>query len=434
MRLHVCALAASIALAAGVAKAQYHPYGVPASLPAPLTAARFDDGEKHIEPAPVMPIPENDTPSYDPGMPQQGGVVYEGAGQAGCGCQDGGVVYEGMGPGGMGPGGMLGGGGYFGRSCWYGSLSALVMTRADDDAVWLNYDASNINSALLGTTSAGPRWQGGFQLMLGRRINCNTGVQMNYWTLNPTNSTATVTDPNAMVSSSMDFRSLNFTPTDPVNNWFNNAQAQFINRRSEFHSFAVNFVRFGNYNPCSRLSYSFLGGFRWFRFKDDFLYGTSENSTSFGVTPSEEAYYKIRNTNDLLGFQIGGLANYQATCRTSVYGGAKFGIYNNHIQHYNNIFTGTGVSAYRFADGVSANVATNRNSFATLAQLDVGAKYRLNCRWSAFLGYRLVAVTGVAVASQQIPYLQDDISGVRNINQRGCLILHGGLAGITCNY
>ena len=106
---------------------------------------------------------------------------------------------------------------------------------------------------------------------------------------------------------------------------------------------------------------------------------------------ANEAYIQSSVTNNLLGFQLGGRADYFITPRFSVFAAPKVGIYGNDMNVQGRIYTGDGL--------VGMDVTGSKVGFSMMGQLDVGMNYQFSPRWSVFGGYRLVAVSGLAICS-----------------------------------
>ncbi|MDP6558345.1 MAG: hypothetical protein QGG71_27020, partial [Pirellulaceae bacterium] len=72
---------------------------------------------------------------------------------------------------------------------------------------------------------------------------------------------------------------------------------------------------------------------------------------------------------------------------------------------------------------------------AFVAEFRTGLDYQFTPCWSATIGYRVVALTGVALSTNQIPvdYISA-IDSLRTVNTNGSLIAHGAYAGLEYNY
>ncbi len=188
--------------------------------------------------------------------------------------------------------------------------------------------------------------------------------------------------------------------------------------------------------PCSRLRFTWLAGFRWFQFNDNFEYATSETDHFFGAG-ADDFYYRNYVTNNLYGFQLGTLASYCLTQRVNLYFGPKFGIYGNHVQYRTYAGTemvpATIVSANAY-NGMPFNYTFENSNVAFLGELNAGLGVRLSRCFSAYAGYRVIGATGVATGVGQIPYNFSAINAIERINASDSLILHGVYFGGAYNF
>ncbi len=313
------------------------------------------------------------------------------------------------------------------------------MSRDGNDPVWTSFRATVDNAALLGTPNVDPTdWKGGFEATFGRRLDCNCQVEATYWTLDADNNSLTVVDATNRVDSALDFNRLDFYIggiANGVNGFFDGAQAHRLSMRNEIHNLEVNFRGAAPtcWYPCQTLRLSWLAGFRYFRFSEGFEFASSTNAPGFGIDPSNEAYYNVDVDNNLVGFQIGCRGECRAACRLTLFAESRFGVYYNYITHDTTLNTGEGIYAVdQF--GKSWNINTDKHDFSTLAQLDLGGRYRFAGNWSVFLSYRLIAVSGVALSTTQVPQFISDYNGIQNINSSGHLFLHGAVGGVSCQY
>ncbi|XZE32976.1 hypothetical protein SH501x_003747 [Pirellulaceae bacterium SH501] len=189
---------------------------------------------------------------------------------------------------------------------------------------------------------------------------------------------------------------------------------------------------------CSRLRLSMFGGVRWFRFGDELEYATSETDTMFGNGSTDDFYYVNDVTNDLVGFQFGTLATWCAFKRVNLYGSTAFGVYNNHIRTYTYAGTETEAatvlspsSVYNGREYVYNN---STNDLAFLGEGTLGTGICLCRGWSANVGYRVVAVSGVATAVGQIPRDFSNGLEINKISNDRSLILHGAVLGLNYNF
>jgi len=179
---------------------------------------------------------------------------------------------------------------------------------------------------------------------------------------------------------------------------------------------------------------TWLAGFRYFRFEDNLNYASSVTDTVFG-NGNDDIYYNSEVINDLVGFQIGGTLNYCTGRRASLYGTSRMGIYGNHSQFNSDLGTRNGHLAYfNGSPTESYMVSSSKTDVAFLGELGSGVNYRLTPKWSANVGYRAIAVSGVATAVDQLPINMSTMSSVSNFDNNGSLILHGVNLGAQYNY
>lgn len=182
---------------------------------------------------------------------------------------------------------------------------------------------------------------------------------------------------------------------------------------------------------ASRWSHDWLVGLRIFRFRDNLLFG-AESASGNGVFQHEddEIYYNIDITNNLVGVQLGCSGAYAMTCRCALDYGIKFGLFGNQISHTSQIGGSQGVATINNGPnaGVDFFVQNTKNAAAFLGEANLGVSWKFGNCWNVGIGYRAVAVTGVAHPTNQIYHDLRGIQDVRWIDSNGSLILHGGYA------
>jgi hypothetical protein len=188
---------------------------------------------------------------------------------------------------------------------------------------------------------------------------------------------------------------------------------------------------------CGRLRFTGLAGVRWFRFQDEFEYASSDTDVVF-TTTDDDFYYRSDATNDLVGFQLGSLATYCLSHRVNLYAGTKFGIYGNHMRY--GTYAGTTntaaliVSSDPAVNGRPFDYTASRTDVAFLGEGDAGLAARISKCWSANIGYRVIAASGVATSTGNIPYDFSRPGDILRINNSDSLILHGLVVGGTYNF
>lgn len=451
------ALLASLYGLTGIVNAQDEGLGVPALLPVPMVqvdysttqvqyqppsyqvASRYRQGEA-VDPAlpPVPPPLSEAAPAAHPPIlaPQQdvwsGGHCDDGSCGGVAGCDTGGRL------------GAL--------DCWFVSGSGLAMTRDDSNNVWLSYDLADIDSAILSSRHAEMDWAGGFEVHLGRYFNCGrNAIEGVYWGLFPADETADIWDVDTVggLGSSLNFDTLEYddlTGNGPgaVADWYNNAARHSVTRWNQFHNVEINLLGnpgcFSCQDTCCsspRIQLGWLAGVRYFLFDHGFSFCTDETDYVFSGAVNE-LHYQVDVDNHLIGFQLGGAADFLITQRLRSFATLKFGLYGNHINHTSQVFGGAGHAYINNPgseyDGVAYNLNSYKNDVAFLGELNLGGSFQVSERVRLIGGYRAVAVTGVALDTEQIPQYFGDVAGVRNIDSNGSLILHGAFGGLEVNY
>jgi hypothetical protein len=120
--------------------------------------------------------------------------------------------------------------------------------------------------------------------------------------------------------------------------------------------------------------------------------------------------------------------------RFSIFAIPKIGIYGNHASAHSSLYRGDGVAATFVESGNRFDIRGSADSFAVLASIDVGFNWQFHNNWGIIGGYRVVGVSGIALADDQIPAFLAAESDWRAIDIGGDLILHGAFAGIEARF
>lgn len=416
------------------------------------------------------------------------GPGFGGGFGGGFGHRHGGPLLGGLGAGGYG-GVWSGYGSEIGDACgtvaapkpWIFNAGGLLMTRVDDSNVRLTSDGFMPSDGLLYTQDAKMKLSGGFQGSVGRYFGGGRyALIATYWGLYPEEQTRyIVAQPGQDLTSDLPWTISNIdTDGNAVGvprglthsafngfDWYDMAEAHQLRRSSEFHNFEVNFNWFalggaaraaesdcgvgGLTGPnapwygaqCSKLRFNLFGGVRWFRFEDNLEYATNNGDPlgDYVFNRNDDDFYYTNNvTNDLVGFQIGSLGQLALGSRVNLYAGSSFGIYNNKISADTRAGTdaevATILSAASASNGVAYNFMRSQNDVAFLGEGNLGIGARIWRGWTANVGYRVVAASGVATAVGQIPYDFSNAEEAARIRNDRSLILHGGVFGMAYNY
>lgn len=186
--------------------------------------------------------------------------------------------------------------------------------------------------------------------------------------------------------------------------------------------------------PCSPFRFVWLGGIRWFQFNDHLNYTTSQDDAIIGN--GNDFSYRNNVQNNLVGFQLGGMANYCCGSRLGLYCGSKFGVFNNSTSF--DTFAGNAMTAATVQNGSyigrAYNLMSSDNNLAFLGEAELGGRVRIINGWSTTCGYRVIGVSGVATAPGQIPYNFSRIDDAQKIKSNEALLLHGVTIGLLYNW
>ncbi|MDY0167163.1 MAG: hypothetical protein RBS80_11510 [Thermoguttaceae bacterium] len=403
------------------------------------------------EPSP-SPSDQLGPPAMTGGVPSAGGYLDYDPGWGYCGAPPQTSSFQGSpydGGCGCGSSGYGCGFGCQDRS-WYGGAMALFLGRNNANRLWTTYEHGHFANQLMHSDMIGLQWRAGGEVKLGYRFGCgccDTGcgcdigygyekpwaLQATYFTIDPFSGYHRMTHANH-VSSVLTLGNVYFHGWG-ANNWFDNALEHQLWRRNEIHNVEVSFVRSNlPWFYSGRFDCDFEFGVRYFRFWEHLTFGTlaSPNPLRPGVN---RAFLEDKVSNNLVGFQLGLNMGYHFHPSCRIYAAPKFGIYNNHIDHYfiARLSDGT-VGTVVDPPGESFPARSSTNALSFLTQIDVGLDWLITERLSAQIGYRVIVATGMALADHQIPHLVNDIPEIRHIDRNGELVLHGAFAGLTFNY
>ncbi|GIW96149.1 MAG: hypothetical protein KatS3mg110_4190 [Pirellulaceae bacterium] len=329
-------------------------------------------------------------------------------------------------------------------SDWFGGVYGLIMTRDNENDVWLSYDSAFPDYKLLASRHADMDWAGGFETRLGRYFNCRQNAwELVYWGLFPNVRQANACDCGLVgdLRTWIRFDNLVYDPgtgNEPVDDFFNDVERHRLLRSFQFQNVEVNLLHFVWPLQDSCWRYSTALGVRYFRFDEGLQFASDRVDEEFTGDPEEMAY-TIDVVNHLVGAQIGGRVTYQPASWFNLFADAKLGLFGNHIRHRSSIGGSNGFAVVNNPggpfDGEVIDIRSSKDDVAILGELALGGNYQLTRAISLTGGYRAVALTGVALSTNQIPL--DNIwtvDSVRNVDSNGSLILHGAFAGVSINY
>ena len=305
-------------------------------------------------------------------------------------------------------------------------VGGLVFFRDYEDDVGLS---GNGAGQYLFSTSAQNDALGGLEAFVQSRGSNGRGFEARYWGLYPSCNGATISNPwTALGGLSQIYHG---PSTSTVQEVFNRADTHEVCRENRIHNLELNrLINAGTFNGfgCRAVNYEFVHGARWFEFDEYFEY----NALSTG-TPTFLSY-NVNTRNTLLGYQFGGRSTRCISDRFQLLSGIRFGLYNNRIRHRQQIVDENDYISYINSgpsSGRPFDYSSTKNDLSTIGEADLGLGYLLSSSCRLTIGYRLIGVTGVALAPDQIPYNFTDANELRRIDSNGSLLLHGVYGGLN---
>lgn len=193
---------------------------------------------------------------------------------------------------------------------------------------------------------------------------------------------------------------------------------------------------------CAPSTFSMYGacGVRYFRADDDFMYATEFNGGTqtvydgWSYADDNELYYDVQVDNNLLGPQLGWTMNYGYGCKWNFFLNSTFGVFANHIEQSQRMWSGGGGAVYFYGSGEEFDVVSDKDDISFLGELRLGGSYDLSCHWRAVAAYRAVAMTGIATSTDQVPGEYTNAEWVAIIDSDNSMIVHGIQLGAECRY
>jgi hypothetical protein len=344
---------------------------------------------------------------------------------------------------------------------WFVTARGLMMTRNKANRLWTTYETGNNPNQI--PTEPDWDWRGGAEIRFGRWFgggcsavsdcsDCYTdwcapeicspcdvrgewALEGVYWSLASFGDYVSRSIAGGTVSTPLLVDEVFFGVDDPGTNYFDNAREHRVRRKSELHNVEINVLAGQPLLARGALDVQWSVGVRYFRFADELTFGSVQNGWAWGSEGGiHEAYLRDRITNNLVGGQFGFNASYLLGFNLRLFLNPSFGIYGNHIKNRFELYRGDGAVATTNPYMGTYPVNSSDNVVSFLTQIDVGLDWQFSPNWSANIGYRVVAISGIGLADEQIPVRVNDIPDIAEIDYNGNLILHGAFAGLTLRF
>ncbi|MCA9179246.1 MAG: BBP7 family outer membrane beta-barrel protein [Planctomycetales bacterium] len=339
---------------------------------------------------------------------------------------------------------------------WFASAYGLFLERSTGQPHMLSEDLGS-GYGILSTYNADFDFEPGVEVRFGRRFGSCWAIEATYWTLFEAEAEALIISPNypGGMGSRLDLSSLSILQGGlgaTVQSYYDGAYAHRLRRSFEVTNVEINLLHFpvmgspcGGCNACgscdgecgmpcslpSRTTLSWNLGARYLRLDDYLQFATDYVDATFG-DPTDEVFYDIDVENHLIGTQAGGHLFYCLSPRFSIYSDVNVGLYGNRINKLERIYNWEG---YAYANtgnyvGQDYNLRTDKGAISVVGELRLGSHLQVTKTWRGTFAYRLMGVTGVALAEDQLSHAPADYFTAGQIKEQGSLLLHGFMFGL----
>ncbi len=292
-----------------------------------------------------------------------------------------------------------------------GGVFGIALRRNYEDELCFGY---NLNGDTIDSTDAEFGSMNGLGASLARRNESGKGWESIFWYLDD-EVTASLEGTTFTHLTGLD--SITHDPTgDSIEDIYNAGCCSEIYRDTEILNFEFNLLRNGGLyelRGCREASFEFFGGFRLFSFDESIRYGSQSWDTNYPNWTD----YEIEANNLLTGFQIGCRNEISVTNRLRVILSGSSGGFNNFIETQQMISDDNGY--------VAMDHSSSENQISLLGQFDAGLSMQISRRLRAQVGYRLLGISGVSLAGDQVPYNFGHSYDLENSDVNGSLMLHG---------
>ena len=189
----------------------------------------------------------------------------------------------------------------------------------------------------------------------------------------------------------------------------------------------------GPASTCGRLHIGWLFGVRYFKFDESLgltYFRSDPLVPSVGLSTLQ---HTVEAENDLVGVQLGLNADYYLTQRLQFETGTRFGFYGNNISVNQRVYTDFGNAYVPNQTSLDEfDIRTSDQVVSFLGELRAGLAYKIGCHWRITGGYRGLAASRVALATNQFPFGRsyNGLAKAHDVQSNGDLILHGAYAGL----
>lgn len=304
-------------------------------------------------------------------------------------------------------------------------VRGLVMMR--DNAANQALTSNAASETVLSTRDADMDTSGGVEFTLGKTLEDNAQrIEMVYWGLFTKGDSAVASDAGSGLNTLLNISDLSYNGFgNPLSAVFNSSANQTLTRSFEYHNVEWNFTS-DLLSEDGKQTVRVLAGFRYFKADDRFNLNI------------DDVVYSVSDDNHLFGAQVGALWTKQKGDNLTYHIGVKTGAFFNAIDHRTKIL---GAAGHAFIEDPAImnwrddfNEYSKKIDMSFLGQLELGFDYLLTPSCQLTVGYRVMGMTGMAFATDQIPASFADAAQGQPVTSDGSLIMHGAYIGIDWNF
>jgi len=290
-------------------------------------------------------------------------------------------------------------------------------------------------SRTLNSSSADPGDASGIDIKLARRNGSGWGFEARYWGLFAAAETGLLGGtPTTAISGLGQIMDNGVAVSDA----FNTSDFHSLTRDYSLNNVELNLLRKGRtFAPFGRgLTIERVHGFRYVQFNESLEYA--------GISASNPVVRSALNSsveNSLFGLQTGARAEWQLFGRLSMTLGGKLGLFNNRAQTNlvaTNQQADLSFSRPTISSGANAGndfeFGDSKNDLSLLGEFDLGLTFLLTQRTRFSAGYRVLGVSDIADAEQNIPTDFTRVTALQSSNTDGDLVLEGGYFGLEISF
>ncbi len=303
-------------------------------------------------------------------------------------------------------------------------VRGLVMMR--DNATNQALTSNAASETVLSTRDADMDTSGGVEITLGKTLEDKTQrIETVYWGLFTRGDSAMTSDAASGLNTLLNISGLSYNGFgNPLSAVFNSSANQTLTRSFEYHNVEWNFT--SDILIDDKQSVRLLTGFRYFKADDRFNLNI------------DDVAYSVTDDNHLFGAQVGALWTKRKGSKLTYHIGVKTGVFFNAIDHRTKIF---GAAGHAFIEDPAImnwrddfNEYSKKIDMSFLGQLELGFDYLLTPSCQLTAGYRVMGVTGMAFATDQIPASFAEAAEGQPVTADGSLIMHGAYIGLDWNF